>query len=122
MLKFADISYAGIGLIYNSTLREIEITNNFMISTWNKTDTSECRHPTEDEIDQCQIIKWLEEMNLREQTNRIYSVQLDGLNDNTTTNMSGMRLVQVSLSWIKIVHPLENVAFRQYFHHKPTAI
>lgn len=96
MLKFADISHAGIGLIYNATLREIEITNNFMISTWNKTDTSECRHLTEDENDQCQIIKWLEEMNLREQTNRIYSVQLDGLNDNTTTNMSGMRLVQVS--------------------------
>ena len=122
MLKFTDISHAGIGLIYNSTLRELEITNNFMISTWNKTDTSECRHPTEDENDQCQIIKWLEEMNLREQTNRIYSVQLDELNDNTTTNMSGMRLVQVSVSWIKIVHPLENVAFRPYFHYKPTAI
>lgn len=61
---------------------------------------SGCDNSNEEENDSCIILKWMKEMKLREQRSHVYNIQIDESNEETTTNTTKAKFIQVRVIFI----------------------
>lgn len=116
-----------------TTLREIQSTVNFLTDTWLHANVSGCYKSNEEENDSCIVLKWIKEMKLREQRSHVYNIQIDESNEDTATNTTKAKFIQVGKvhntqftslgSWI--LYDKENrrlrstaVSWNKAFHYK----
>lgn len=78
-----------------TTLREIQSTVNFLTDTWLHANVSGCDKLNEEENDSCIVLKWIKEMKLREQRSHVYNIQIDESNEDTATNTTKAKFIQV---------------------------